>query len=179
MIGLMIGSTVFGLVCNSLISRVSAKISIYINNDIQADIFDKIMDSEWLELSKYSNGDIMNRFNSDVNTVSSNAISWLPSIIINVYNFVATFCLMMHHDMVMALIALASAPFLLLTSRILIKRMRQYNKKMKEMNSKLMTFEVETFYNMDTIKSFGIEEKTGKKLRWWQRKYKDGSLDYN
>ena len=179
MIGLMIGSTVFGLVCNSLISRVSAKISIYINNDIQADIFDKIMDSEWLELSKYSNGDIMNRFNSDVNTVSSNAISWLPSIIINVYNFVATFCLMMHHDMVMALIALASAPFLLLTSRILIKRMRQYNKKMKEMNSKLMTFEVETFYNMDTIKSFGIEEKTGKKLRWWQRKYKDVSLDYN
>lgn len=179
MIGLMIGSTVFSLVCNSLISRVSAKISIYINNDIQADIFDKIMDSEWLELSRYSNGDIMNRFNSDVHTVSSNAISWLPSIIINVFNFTATFCLMMYHDMVMALIALASAPFLLLTSRILIKRMRQYNKKMKEMNSKLMTFEVETFYNMDTIKSFGIEQKTGKKLRWWQKKYKDVSLDYN
>ncbi len=179
MIGLMVGSTVFSLVCTSLISRVSAKIGIYINNDIQADIFDKIMDSEWLELSRYSNGDIMNRFNSDVHTVSSNAISWLPSIIINVFNFTATFCLMMYRDVVMAMIALASAPFLLLTSRILIKRMRQYNKKMKEMNSKLMTFEVETFYNMDTIKSFGIEQKTGKKLRWWQKKYKDVSLDYN
>lgn len=179
MIGLMVGSTVFSLVCNSLISRVSAKISIYINNDIQADIFDKIMDSEWLELSKYSNGDMMNRFNNDVNTVSSNAISWLPSVMINVFNFVATFCLMMYHDVGMALIALASAPFLLLTSRSLIKRMRQYNQKMKEINSKLMTFEVETFYNMDTIKSFGIEEKRGKKLRWWQGKYKDVSLDYN
>ena len=179
MIGLMVGSTVFSLVCNSLISRVSAKISVYINNDIQADIFDKIMDSEWLELSKYSNGDIMNRFNNDVNTVSSNAISWLPSIIINVFNFVATFCLMMYHDVGMGLIALASAPFLMLTSRHLMKRMRQYNQKMKEINSKLMTFEVETFYNMDTIKSFGIEEKRGKKLRWWQKKYKDISLDYN
>ncbi len=179
MIGLMAGSTVFSLTCSSLISRVSAKIGIYINNDIQADIFDKIMDSEWLELSRYSNGDIMNRFNSDVQTVSSNAISWLPSIIINVFNFTATFCLMMYHDMVMALIALASAPFLLITSRILIKRMREYNKKMKEMNSRLMTFEVETFYNMDTIKSFGIEQKTGTKLRWWQKKYKDVSLDYN
>ena len=37
MIGLMVGSTVFGLLCSSLISRVSTKISIYINNDIQAD----------------------------------------------------------------------------------------------------------------------------------------------
>lgn len=179
LIGMMVGSTVFGLVCNSLISRVSAKIGIYINNDIQADIFDKVIDSEWLELSKYSNGDLMNRFNSDVNTVSSNAISWLPSVIINTFNFVGTFSLMMYHDVVMAFIALGSAPFLLITSRILVKRMREYNKKMKEMNSKLMTFEVETFYNMDTIKSFGIEKKTSQKLRWWQKKYKDVSLDYN
>lgn len=179
MIGIMIGSTVFGLACNSLISRVSTKIGIYINNDIQADIFDKIVDSEWLELGKYSNGDLMNRFNSDVSTVSSNAISWLPSIIINTFNFFGTFFLMMYHDVIMAFIALGSAPFLLIVSKILIRRMREYNKKMKEMNSKLMTFEVETFYNMDTIKSFGTENRVSRKLRWWQSKYKDVSLDYN
>ncbi len=179
MIALMVGSTVFGLVCNSLVSRVSAKIGIYINNDIQADIFDRIIDSEWLELSKYRNGDLMNRFNSDVNTVSSNAISWLPSLIINTFNFLGTFFLMMYHDVVMALIALGSAPFLLFSSRILVKRMRECNKKMKEVNSKLMTFEVETFYNIDSIKSFGIEKRSSKMLRWWQSKYKDVSLDYN
>lgn len=179
MIAMMLGSTVFGLVCDSLISRVTTKIGIYINNDIQADIFDKIIDTEWLELGKYSNGDLMNRFNSDVNTVASNAISWLPSVIIHIFNFLGTFFLMMYHDVVMAFIALGSAPFLLFTSRILIKRMRAYNQKMKEMSSKLMTFEVETFYNMDTIKSFGTEARTSKKLRWWQSKYKDMTLDYN
>ena len=37
---LMVFSSVFGLFTRSLISRISAKISIYIYNDIQSDIFD-------------------------------------------------------------------------------------------------------------------------------------------
>lgn len=179
LIGVMIGSTVFSLVFDSLISRLSTKLSIYINNDIQADIFDKIIDADWLKLSQYSNGDVLNRFNGDVSTVSGNAISWLPSIIITVYNFVATFVLILHYDVVMAVIAFASAPFMLLASRVLITRQREYNKKMREMSSQLMTFEAETFYNTDTIKSFGISGLYGRKMRGWQEKFKAVSLDYN
>ena len=179
LIGVMIGSTVFSLVFDSLISRLSTKLSIYINNDIQADIFDKIIDADWLRLSQYSNGDVLNRFNGDVSTVSGNAISWLPSIIITVYNFVATFVLILHYDVVMAVIAFASAPFMLLASRVLITRQREYNKKMREMSSQLMTFEAETFYNTDTIKSFGISGLYGRKMRGWQEKFKVVSLDYN
>lgn len=44
-----------------------------------------------MEISKYSNGDILNRFNGDIRTISSNAISWLPTIIIALYKLVATF----------------------------------------------------------------------------------------
>ena len=179
LIAVMVGSTVFSLVFDSLISRLSTKLSIYINNDIQADIFDKIIDADWLKLSQYSNGDVLNRFNGDVSTVSGNAISWLPSIIITVYNFVATFVLILHYDVVMAVIAFASAPFMLLASRVLITRQREYNKKMREMSSQLMTFEAETFYNTDTIKSFGISGLYGRKMRGWQEKFKAVSLDYN
>lgn len=87
----MVGSSLFSLLFSSIISRISAKLSIYINNDIQADIFDKIVDADWLEINKYSNGDVLNRFNGDIGTVSSNAISWLPTIVIAIYNFIATF----------------------------------------------------------------------------------------
>ena len=41
-------------------------LSIDINNDIQADIFDKIMDADWMAITKYPYGDVLNRFNSDV-----------------------------------------------------------------------------------------------------------------
>ena len=179
MLAVMIGSSIFNLTFKSVINRISTRLSIYINNDIQADIFDKIIDSDWLAMSKFSNGDIMNRFNSDVSTVSSNAISWLPTIIIAAYNFMATFLVLWHYNPIMALISFASAPFMLLMSKFLIRRQRDYQKKVREMSSKMMTFEVETFYNFDTIKSFGIADQYSGRMREWQEKYKDVSLKYN
>ena len=179
MILIMVGSTIFSLAFSSIISRISTKLSIDINNDIQADIFDKIVDADWLSLNKYSNGDILNRFNGDIGTVSNNAISWLPTIIIAVYNFIATFFVIMHYDWVMAVIALGSAPVMLLMSRFMIKKQRDYSKKVREMSSQLMTFEVEAFYNFDTIKSFGVAPHYSKKMRWWQGKFRDISLKYN
>ena len=121
----MVGSSLFSLLFSSIISRISAKLSIYINNDIQADIFDKIVDADWLEINKYSNGDVLNRFNGDIGTVSSNAISWLPTIVIAIYNFIATFLVILHYNAVMAILALASAPFMLLMSRFMIKKQRE------------------------------------------------------
>ena len=179
LIVIMVGSEVFSLLFESIVNRISAKLSININNDIQADIFDKIVDADWLSINKYSNGDILNRFNQDISTVSSNAINWLPTIIIALYKFVATFLVILHYNAVMALIALASAPILLLSSSFLIKKQRNYGKKVREMSSKLMTFEAETFYNFDTIKSFGISSLYSRKMREWQKKYKGISLDYN
>ena len=179
LVAITIGSALFSMTVGNVINRISMKMSIFINNDIQADIFDKIIDADWLAISKYSNGDVLNRFNSDVGTISGNAISWLPSIIIAIFNFIATFVVIWHYDKVMAALAFASAPFMLIMSRFLIKKQREYNKRVRDMSSKLMTFEVETFYNIDSIKSFGVAPYYGKKMRWWQEQYKDISLEYN
>ena len=79
----------------------------------------------------------------------------------------------------MALIALGSAPVMLLCSRLLIKKQRDYSKMVREMSSNLMSFEVEAFYNFDTIKSFGVAPHYSRKMRWWQGKFRDISLKYN
>ena len=116
LIAVMVGSTVLNLTFNSAFNRFNTKLSISIHNDIQADIFDQIADADWLALSRYPNGDVLNRFNRDVETVSSNAISWLPSIIIVLYNFAATFAVILYYDWFMAVLALSSAPILFLLS---------------------------------------------------------------
>ncbi len=179
LVGLMIGSLAFNLIVGNLLSRFNLKLSIRISQDIQADIFDKIMDAEWLAINSYANGDVLNRFNSDVSTISGNAIGWIPSIILAIYNFVATFLVILHYDIIMAILAFASAPFMFLVSAVVMKKRRAYAKKAKEMSSDMMSFEVETFYNFDTIKSFGISEHYSKKLRWWQEKFKKITLEYD
>ena len=47
------------------------------------------------------------------------------------------------------------------------------------MSSEVTSFQVETFYNFDTIKSFGITEHYSRKLREWQQKVRAFRLENN
>ena len=179
LIAAMVGSLILSLVLSSVNSYISARISIYVNNDMQADIFERIMDARWKELSSYPSGDLLNRFNGDVGTIASNAIGWIPNLLVNIYSFVVTLIVLWRLDIGMAVIAFISAPFLLGLSRFILRRMKEYRKRVLELNSKMMSFEVETFYNFEMIKSFGIFGYYSKKLKGWQKKYKDFNLDYN
>ena len=179
LIGLMLGSTVCNLLLGSVSSRINTKISIYVNNDIQSHIFEHILDARWKELSQYPSGDLLNRFNNDVGTIAGNAIGWIPNLVINIYSFLITFVVLFRLDPVMAWIAILSAPFLLAMSRRIMRRQKEYRKRILELNSGMMSFEVETFFNFDMIKSFGVFGYYGQKLRQWQKKYKEYSLDYN
>lgn len=179
LITISVSSTLLGLVLNSLLGRILLKLSIRINNDVQCDIFNKIIDANWSSLNQFESGDILNRFSNDVKTVASNAVSWLPTILVTIYRFLATFFVILHYDWIMALFAFATAPFLLLASRVVLRRQREHGKLVRKMASEVMSFELETFYNMDTIKSFGITDQYSGRLRDWQEKYKKVNLDYN
>ena len=175
----MVGMLILSLVFSSVSSYINARISIYVNNDMQASIFERIMDARWKELSSYPSGDLLNRFNGDVGTISSNAISWIPNLLVNIYTFIVTLVVLWRMDFGMALIAFISAPFLLGLSRFIMRRMKEYRKRVLELNSQMMSFEVETFYNFEMIKSFGIFGYYSRKLKGWQQKYKKFNLDYN
>jgi len=176
---LMVSMSLFSLLFNQVMSRITLKINIRIQNEIQADIFDKIIQVNWLDLSSFHGGDLLNRFSSDVSTVASSAIGWIPHLIINSFNFIATLCLILYYDPTMMILTLINAPIMLVSSKILMSRMREYNLKVKEMNSEMMSFQTETFSNIDSIKSFGLVDLFSKRLKGFQEKYKVVNLDYN
>ena len=65
------------------------------------------MDAGWQSLNRFSNGDMLNRFHSDIGTVASNAVGWIPNVIIAVYSFVSTFAVIWYYSPMMSLIALS------------------------------------------------------------------------
>ena len=176
---LMVSMSLFSLFFGQLMSRITLKISIRIQNEIQADIFDKIIKVNWLDLTRYHSGDLLNRFGSDVSTVANSAIGWVPNLIINIFNFMATLLVILYYDPTMMVLTLINAPIMLLSSKVLMSRMRDYNKKVKEMNSEMMSFQTETFNNIDSIKSFSLVDLFSRKLKMFQEKYKKVNLDYN
>lgn len=176
---LMVSMSLFSLFFNQIMSRITMKINIRIQNDIQADIFEKIMKVNWLDLSKYHSGDLLNRFGSDVGTVAGSAIGWVPNLIITFFNFIATLCLILYYDPSMMILSLINAPVMLIASRYTMARMRKFDKKVKEMNSRVTSFQSETFANVDSIKSFNLMSTFTNKLKGFQNEYKEVNLEYN
>ena len=175
----MVASALVGLLLRSVTSRISTKISLRVNNDIQAQVFDRLLGADWRSLNAFASGDLLSRLSTDVGSVSSSAIRWLPDLIVTAYTFAATLAVILHYDWVMALLALASAPFLLLTSRRLIRGMRTHQQEVRQVGSRLMSYETETLHNLDAIKGFGITGRYGRGFRRRQEEFRQASLDYN
>ena len=176
---LTVASAALGVAFQSLTSRFSARLSVNMHNDVQAAVFDSMLRSDWMELSRFSSGDLANRFSTDAHTVANCAVSWLPNLIIQLFSVVSTLVVILYYDPVMALIGCASTPLLFLISRRLMRQQRDHNQNLRQTAGDMSAFQTEVFHNMDTLKSFGVEEQTGKKLRLWQGKYKNAMLDYN
>ncbi len=178
-VGAAISFTFFKIVFSAFNSRISEKIRIRINTEMTADIFDEFICSKWEYTSLFSSGDILNRFNSDISTIAGSVIGIAPTFVAKVFQFSAAFFVVFYYDRIMALIALITIPLSLVFSRFLVRRMHEYAKKLKKINSKMMTFNSDALLNMQQLKSFGLVSVFCARLRKIQAEYIRISLDYN
>ena len=176
---LIICMTAAGIISNAVISRISARINVVIQNEIQADIFQKLLYTEWKELQQFRSGDLLNRLSNDAVQVASSVISWIPNSITKLVQFIGAFAIIFYYDPVMAGIALLSAPVTVIFSRKFMGKMRTYNNEMREMTSSLMSFQDDTFQNIQTVKALDLTGVFEKKLQSLQNRYKEKMLDYN
>ena len=176
---LIICMTAAGIISNAVISRISARINVVVQNEIQADIFQKIIHTEWKELQSFRSGDLLNRLSNDAAQVASSVIGWIPNSITKLVQFIGAFMIIFYYDPVMAGIALLSAPVTVIFSRKFMQKMRTYNNEMREMTSSLMSFQDDTFQNIQTVKALDLTNVFEKKLQGLQNKYKEKMLDYN
>lgn len=169
----------FSIGINAVTTMISARINIKVNNEIQAEVYDKILVADWISMKEFHSGDLLNRLNGDVNTVASSILSWIPSLITRGVQFLGILAIILYYDPTMAVIALASAPVMVIVSKTLMKKMRNYNKRMREVSSEVMSFNEESFQNIQSVKAFDLVEFFSNRLRNVQQNYKDVYLDYN
>lgn len=168
-----------GIAVSALNRRLSAKISLRVNNEIRADVFGKFISTTWEEVSAFHSGDLLNRINGDVSTVADSVIGWIPSVTIKSAQFIGTIAIICYYDAAMALLSLISIPAAALISSLLLRKMRSYGTKIREAGSELMSFFEESLQNIQTVKAFGLSQSLDGRLAQLQKIYYDTSLEYN
>ena len=174
-----VSMNLFRIGANALTSRVSAKIQIGVNQEIRSEVFATVLHAGWEEIAEFHSGDLLNRLTGDVNTVSQSVLGWIPNLITGLVQFFSALFLILYYDATLAVLALLSAPVTLVLSKYLMKRMRDYNVKMREVSSDVMAFNEEAFQNLQYIKSFGLVGSFLERFRTYQEKEKDVRLTYN
>lgn len=169
----------FQIGVHAISSRISTRISIRVNQEITAQVYDKLLGSQWEALSAYHSGDLLTRLAGDVSAVSSSVLGWFPSLLTRLLQFTGTFCVILYYDSTLALLALLSAPVTLIMSRYVIRMMREHNIKIRELTSQMTIFNEESFRNIQLIKAFNRTEAYSQKHRKLQQEYMDISMDLN
>ena len=175
MAGMMLGS----LVLQAVSSRVSAAVHVRVRNRMQHTTYGRILRASWEALEPFRSGDLLNRLNSDINTVADGVISFLPSLVTSGVKFLGALGIMLYYDPTMALIALIGTPVTILLSRTLIKKLRQHNLTMKELTGEVMSFQEDSFRNLTSIKAFSVTDRYEEEMEKLQGAYAHAYLSYN
>lgn len=175
---LVVGLSVFQYVFSSLTAWITATVSSRANNEIREDIYSHIITAEWEDIGVFHSGDLLNRLESDVSTISSGVINFIPSVFTRSLQFFGSLCIVLYYDKTMALLALMSAPFLFVSSRFLVKTIRKYNKQTRELNGKILSFTEESVQNIQLIKAFDLTKRYIDNFRAVLEAYRHTRLEY-
>ncbi len=175
----VVGLSIAQIVVGAGASRISSIVGTRINNEIRANIYEHIVLSRWEDINKYHSGDLINRLEGDVNTVSGSVISFIPNVFTKLTQFIGCLAIVLYYDPTMVVFALISAPFFVLSSRFSAKMMRKFNLQSREMNGKIISFGEESMQNLQTLKAFDLTRRYTENFKVLLQSYRKMRLDYD
>lgn len=133
-------------------------------NKMQQRMLDRILRSEWHGKEKRHSGDIINRLESDVNTVVNFLTETLPNTLSVLALFFGAFFYLFSMDKFLAIAIVIMLPLFLGFSRIYIGQMRRLTRLVRDSDSKVQSVLQETIQNRMLIKTLESDDAMVDKL---------------
>ncbi len=131
---------------------------------IRKKVYRRILDTSWLDIAKYHTGDLMTRLTSDVGAVADGISRTIPTILKLIIELIVTFFTLAYYDLRLAIFALLVAPFAMLASVWLGRKLKYLTVKVQETESKYRSFMQESLANILIEKSFCLEDYSEERL---------------
>ena len=133
-------------------------------NKMQQRMLDRILRSEWHGKEKRHSGDIINRLESDVNTVVNFLTETMPNTLSVLALFFGAFFYLFSMDKFLAIAIVIMLPLFLGFSRIYIGQMRRLTRLVRDSDSKVQSVLQETVQNRMLIKTLESDDAMVDKL---------------
>lgn len=151
-------------VVNVVASLISAVLDERFSFGIRKQIYDKIINSHWLDVKRYHTGDLMTRLTSDAGNIASGIVGTIPNIILLFIELAAVFIFLYIYSPLLAVFALLIAPVAAIASFWLGKKLKKLQVKVQESESNYRSFLQESLANLLIVKAFANEDYSSQRL---------------
>ncbi len=131
---------------------VRAVLGVKTQNLMQQSFFSRLLKGRWRGVERFHSGDVLNRLFGDVSDIVGLMTEVLPSAIIIVVQFVASFIYLYVMDSMLALILVVAAPVFIVLSRYYFHKMRRIVRRIKDSNSALQAIIQESVQHKMVVK---------------------------
>ncbi len=138
--------------------------------ELKNNIFKKLINKDYLSVSVFHSGELLNRINSDVNIIVTGIVTIIPKLSLFLTSVIGAFIYLYRIDSFLALVILAVGPFVLIGARLYSKTFKKLHKQCQEADGKTKSFMLEILQNLLVVKSFANEDLMAQKSRKLQNK---------
>lgn len=168
--GIVIGSLMLIEILSRGISRwIHAVIGTKVRNGMRLKIFARLLRGDWMGLQKHHTGDLTNRLEGDVNSITSLITEVIPSTLVVIVQLIASFALLFWMSPILALSITVVLPACLFVSRFYVRKMRMFNRDVRDSDSKIQSVLQESLQHKELIKTLEQNSSTEKQLTELQK----------
>ena len=138
-------------------------------NRMQQRMLDRILRSEWHGRERLHSGDVLNRLETDVNTVVNFLTETIPNTLSVLAMFLGAFFYLFSMDKMLSVVIVIMIPIFLAFSKIYIGKMRQLTRQVRDSDSKVQSVLQETIQHRMLIKTLEKDEAMVDKLENTQK----------
>lgn len=149
---------------------INAILGVKAGNRMRLGIFSRLMRSEWQYMQKHHTGDLINRLEGDVANITVLITETIPAAIVVMLQLIGSFVLLYSMNSMLAVAVLFILPLCLTVSRIYVKYMRDYNRQVRESDSRIQSVLQESLQHKAIIKTLEQNEATEEQLTKLQDK---------
>lgn len=151
---------------NNLFERTKAKIEI----KIRSRVFERILKKDYSKITSHHSGDLLNRLNSDVQTICNGITGLIPNIVSLLTRLISAVVFMISLDPFFAGIFLVGGLIVAVTTRFFRNYLKTIHKQVQEADGNVSSFFQESLASILVIKVFNAYEQIKKKADELQQK---------
>lgn len=159
------------LVLEIVLSVVNVHVTGRFTIRAKTELFQSLLQKDYMHLTGYHSGELMNRINSDIVYINTGLVQVLPNLVFYLTKIVACFFALYLLDPFFACLCLLLGPFIFLFACLYRKKMKNLQKSCQTADGRVKSFMLEALKNLLVIKSFGCEGAAADRSRTLQMQH--------